>query len=109
MSKIRKGDEIVVLVGKDKGRRGVVRVRKDDGYLIVDGVNKVKKNVKPNPLKGTTGGVIEKEMPINVSNVAIFNQLTGKADRVSFKILEGGRKLRVFKSNGEVISVSEVK
>lgn len=109
MSKIRKGDEVVVLVGKDKGRCGVVRARGNDGYLIVEGINKVKKNVKPNPLKGTTGGVIEKEMPINISNVAIFNRLTGKADKISFKILEDGQRLRVFKSNGEIIPGSEVK
>lgn len=107
MSKIRKGDEVIVLVGRDRGHRGIVRGRVDGSHLIVGGVNKVKKNMKPNPLKGEGGGIIEKEMPIDISNVAIFNPLTQGADSVAFQVLADGRKVRVFKSNGEAISVSE--
>ncbi len=103
MNKIRKGDQVIVLTGRDKGKRGTIAQRVDDSHLVVDGVNVVKKHVKPNPLKGTTGGVVEKTMPINQSNVAIFNPVTGKADRVGIKLLEGGKKVRVFKSSGEEI------
>ncbi|PZP62771.1 MAG: 50S ribosomal protein L24 [Azospira oryzae] len=105
MRKIRKGDEVVVIAGKDKGRRGTVLRVVDDERVVVEGINKVKKHQRPNPLKGTTGGIIEKEMPIHVSNVAIFNPHTQKPDRVGFKILEDKRKVRYFKSNGEVIDV----
>ena len=103
MDKIRKGDSIVVTTGKDKGKRGTVLSRVDESHLLVEGVNRVKKHTKPNPMKGQTGGIIEKEMPIHVSNVALFNPATQKADRVGFKLLDDGRKVRVFKSNGEVI------
>lgn len=105
MSKIRKGDEIVVLVGKDKGRRGVVLRCVDAERVVVEGVNRVKKHVRPNPVKGQSGGIVEKEMPIHVSNVAIFNPVTQKADRVGFRVLEDGKKVRVFKSNGEQLGV----
>ena len=103
MNKIRKGDQVIVLTGRDKGKRGTVTLRVDEDRIVVEGVNVVKKHVKPNPLKGTTGGVIDKTMPIHQSNVAIFNAATGKADRVGIKVLEDGKKLRVFKSSGEEI------
>jgi large subunit ribosomal protein L24 len=102
MQKIRKGDDVVVLTGKDKGKRGVV-LRVLDGQLVVEGVNVVKKHQKPNPIKGVQGGVVEKTMPVDVSNIALFNPATQKADRVGFKLLDDGRKVRVFKSNGEMI------
>ncbi|MCB1955681.1 MAG: 50S ribosomal protein L24 [Rhodocyclaceae bacterium] len=103
MNKIRKGDEVVVLVGKDRGRRGTVLRRVDAEHVVVEGVNRVKKHVRPNPMKGQVGGIVEKEMPLNVSNVALFNAATQKADRVGFRILEDGRKVRFFKSNGELV------
>lgn len=103
MKKLRKGDSVVVLAGRDKGRRGTVARRVDDERLIVEGVNLVKKHVKPNPMKGITGGVIEKTMPIHQSNVAIFNPATGKADRVGIRLLDNGDKVRVYKSSGEQI------
>jgi large subunit ribosomal protein L24 len=103
MNKIRKGDAVVVIAGKDKGKRGTVLSRLDDEHLVVEGVNRVKKHTKPNPMKGQPGGIVEKEMPIQVSNVALFNPGTQKADRVGFKLLDDGRKVRVFKSNGEVV------
>jgi large subunit ribosomal protein L24 len=103
MNKIRKGDQVIVLTGRDKGKRGTVSLRVDDDHVIVDGVNVVKKHVKPNPMKGTTGGVVDKTMPINQSNVAIFNAATGKADRVGVKLLADGKKVRVYKSSGEEI------
>ncbi|MBI5784213.1 MAG: 50S ribosomal protein L24 [Rhodocyclales bacterium] len=103
MNKIRKGDDVVVIAGKDKGKRGTVLGRLDDQHLVVEGINRVKKHTKPNPMKGQPGGIVEKEMPIQVSNVALFNPGTQKADRVGFKTLDDGRKVRVFKSNGEVV------
>jgi len=103
MNKIRTGDEIIVLTGKDRGRRGTVLRRVDDEHVVVEGVNRVKKHVRPNPMKGEVGGIIEKEMPIHVSNVALFNPATQKGDRVGVKTLEDGRKVRVFKSNGELV------
>jgi large subunit ribosomal protein L24 len=103
MNKIRKGDQVIVLTGRDKGKRGTVSLRVDADHVIVDGINMVKKHVKPNPMKGTTGGVIDKTMPIHQSNVAIFNAATGKADRVGAKILAEGKKVRVYKSSGEEI------
>ncbi|WP_411884582.1 50S ribosomal protein L24 [Polaromonas sp. YR568] len=106
MNKIRKGDEIIVIAGRDKGKRGKISLRKDDSYVLVDGVNLVKKHTKPNPLKGTTGGIVEKSMPIHQSNVAIFNAATGKADRVGIKLLADGKKVRVFKSSGEEIKAA---
>jgi large subunit ribosomal protein L24 len=105
MNKIRKGDEVIVLAGRDKGKRGRVQLRKDDEHLVVEGINLVKKHTKPNPLKGTTGGIVEKAMPIHQSNVAIYNPATGKADRVGIK-LQGDKRVRVFKSNGEEIKVA---
>jgi large subunit ribosomal protein L24 len=102
MRKIRKGDEIVVITGKDKGKRGTV-LRVLDEKVVVEGVNVAKKHQKPNPIRGVAGGIVEKTMPIAVSNVAIFNPASQKADRVGFKVLEDGRKVRVFKSSGEVI------
>ncbi|MBL8323844.1 MAG: 50S ribosomal protein L24 [Rubrivivax sp.] len=103
MNKIRKGDAVIVLAGRDKGKRGTVTQRVDEERIVVEGVNLVKKHVKPNPMKGTTGGVIDKTMPIHQSNVAIYNAKTGKADRVGVKLLEGGKKVRVYKSSGEEI------
>ncbi len=105
MNKLRKGDNVIVITGKDKGKQGVVLARLDEQRLLVDGVNRVKKHAKPNPMKGQQGGVVEKEMPIQVSNVALFNPATQKADRVGIKTLDDGRKVRVFKSNGEVVDV----
>ena len=103
MRKIKKGDEVVVLTGRDKGRRGnVLRVLPTD-RVVVEGINMVKKHQKPNPLKGTPGGIVEQETSIHVSNVALFNPATGKGDRVGIKALEDGRKVRYFKSNGEVV------
>ena len=104
MNKIRKGDEVIVLTGRDKGRRGKVLARVDAEHLSVEGVNVVKKHVKPNPMKGTTGGVISKTMPIHQSNVAIYNAATAKDDRVGIKLLADGKKVRVFKSSGEQIA-----
>ena len=103
MNKIRKGDEVIVLTGRDKGKRGKVAERVNADHVTVDGVNVVKKHVRPNPMKGTTGGIVDKTMPIHQSNVAIFNPATGKADRVGIKLLADGKKVRVFKSNGEEI------
>jgi large subunit ribosomal protein L24 len=112
MEKIRKGDEVVVIAGRDKGKRGTVSRRVDEDRIVVEGVNVVKKHVKPNPMKGTTGGVIDKTMPIQQSNVAIWNPATGKADRVGIKLLskaeQEARKtrdngVRVYKSTGEEI------
>ena len=103
MNKIRKGDQVVVLTGRDKGKRGTVTERVDADHVVVEGVNMVKKHVKPNPMKGTTGGVVEKSMSIHQSNVAIYNAATGKADRVGIKLLADGKKTRVYKSSGEEI------
>ena len=104
MEKIRKGDEVVVITGKDKGKRGTVVLRVDDEHVVVEGVNRAKKHVKPNPMKGMAGGIVDKDMPIHISNVALFNAATKKADRVGIKVLEDGRKVRVFKSNGELVN-----
>ena len=103
MNKIRKGDQVVVLTGRDKGKRGTVIERVDADHVVVEGINMVKKHVKPNPLKGTTGGVIDKTMPIHQSNIAIWNAATGKGERVGIKLLADGKKVRVFKSSGEAI------
>ncbi len=105
MKKIRKGDEVMVLTGRNKSARGKVLRVLDDERLVVEGVNLVKRHTRPNPQVGQAGGIIEKEAPIHVSNVAIFNAGTGKADRVGFKTLEDGRKVRFFKSNGEVVDI----
>ena len=102
MSKIKKNDDVIVIAGKDKGNRGnVLQVMGD--HLLVGGINKVKKHQKPNPVKGLTGGIVEMELPIHISNVAIYNSAAKKGDRVGIKMLEDGRKVRVFKSNGEMI------
>jgi len=103
MNKIRKGDQVIVLTGRDKGKRGTVTQRVDEERIIVEGINMVKKHVKPNPMKGTTGGVIDKTMSIHQSNVAIFNPATGKADRVGIKVLADASKVRVFRSSGDEI------
>ncbi len=104
MDKIRKGDEVIVLTGKDKGKRGVVQQRVDAEHVVVEGVNVAKKAVKPNPMTGATGGIVDKLMPIHVSNVALFNAATGKADRVGVKVVDG-KRVRVYKSSGEVVKV----
>lgn len=103
MNRIRKGDEVVVIAGRDKGKRGAVLRRVDDEHVVVEGINRVKKHQKPNPMRGEAGGIVDKEMPIHISNVALFNPATQRADRIGFKVLDGGRKVRVFKSNGEQV------
>ena len=105
MRKIKKGDDVVVLTGKDKGKRGTVLRVLDEDHVVVENVNMVKKHQKPNPQRGVAGGIIDKEMPMHVSNVGLYNPGTDGPDRVGFKILEDGRKVRVFKSNGEVVDV----
>jgi len=105
MNKIRKGDEVIVIAGRDKGKRGKVQLRKDDERVLVEGINQVKKHTKPNPMKGVTGGIVEKSMPIHQSNLAIYNPATGKADRVGIKV-QGDKRVRVFKSSGEEIKVA---
>jgi large subunit ribosomal protein L24 len=103
MRKIKREDDVIVLTGRDKGKRGKVAKVVDESRVIIGGVNIVKKHLKPNPQAGVQGGIVEKEMPIQVSNIAIYNAATNKADRVGFKILEDGSKVRVFKATGEVI------
>ena len=103
MEKIRKGDEVVVIAGRDKGKRGTVLRRVDDTHLLVEGVNVVKKNQRPNPMKGLTGGIVDKTMPIDQSNVMLFNPASGKGDRVGIRTLEDGKRVRFFKSNGEIV------
>jgi len=102
MQRIRKGDEVVVIAGRDKGKRGVVLTRIDEQHLTVEGVNVVKKHVRPNPMKGVTGGIVDKTLPIDISNVMLFNPDTSKGDRIGFKVVDG-KKVRVFKSNGVVV------
>ena len=104
MDKIRKGDQVVVIAGKDKGKRGTILTRIDAEHVVVEGVNRAKKHVKPNPVKGVVGGVVDKDMPLHVSNVSLYNPTTQKADRVGFKQLEDGTRVRVFKSSGEVVA-----
>ena len=106
MNKIRKGDEVIVIAGRDKGKRGTVSLRVDADRVLVDGINLVKKHAKPNPMKGLTGGIVEKSMPIHQSNVAIFNAATGKADRVGIKVQADGARVRVFKSSGAEIKAA---
>jgi len=103
MNKIRKGDQVVVLTGRDKGKRGSVTQRVDEDRVVVEGVNLVKKHVKPNPMKGTTGGVVDKTMSIHQSNVAIWNPVTSKGDRVGIKLLADGKKVRIYRSTGDEI------
>jgi large subunit ribosomal protein L24 len=106
MNNIRKGDQVVVIAGKDKGKRGVVlKVSSTDDQVVVENINMVKRHTKGNPMQGKPGGIIEKEMPVHISNVAIWNPVTNKPDRVGVKILEDGRKVRVFKANKEVVDV----
>jgi large subunit ribosomal protein L24 len=105
MNKLRTGDEIIVIAGRDKGKRGKIVSRKDETHLVIEGINLVKKHTKPNPLKNTTGGIVEKAMPIHQSNVAIFNSATGKADRVGFKV-DGDNKVRIYKSSGEQVKAA---
>jgi large subunit ribosomal protein L24 len=103
MQRIKKGDEVIVLAGRDKGKRGTVLRRVDAEHVVVEGVNRVKKHERPNPMKGQTGGIVDKDLPIHVSNIALFNPATQKADRSGVKTLEDGRKVRVFKANGEQV------
>jgi len=103
MNKLRKGDDIIVIAGRDRGKRGTLLRRVDKEHFLVEGVNRVKKHVRPNPMKGVTGGIVDKDMPIHVSNIALYNPQTQKADRVGIRILEDGRKVRVFKSNSEMV------
>jgi len=103
MERLVKGDQVVVTVGKDRGKQGEILRRVEGGKFVVQGINLVKKHTKPNPALGRTGGIIEKEMPIHGSNLALLNPASGKGDKVGFKILEDGRKVRVFKSNGETV------
>jgi large subunit ribosomal protein L24 len=105
MHKIRKGDDVVVLAGRDRGKRGTVLRIVDAEHVLVEGANKVKKHQRPNPMKGEAGGIIEKEMPLHISNVNLFNAASKKGDRVGIKVLEDGRRVRFFKSNGEVVDV----
>jgi len=102
MEKIRKGDEVIILTGRDRQRRGTILARVDAERVLVEGINVVKKHVRPNPTQGTTGGIIEKTMPMHISNVALFNPATGKADRVGIKEVDG-RRVRIFRSSGEVV------
>jgi large subunit ribosomal protein L24 len=104
MRKIKKGDNVVVIAGRDKGKRGDVARYVDDSHVIVNGVNTVRRHTKPNPMKNQPGGIVSKEAPIHISNVAIWNPVTQKADRIGFKLMADGRKLRFYKSNGEQIN-----
>ncbi len=104
MNKIRKGDDVIVLAGRDAGKRGVV-LRVDDEFLLVEGVNMVKRHTRANPQAGSPGGIVEKEAPIQKSNVALYNPITNKADRIGIKTLEDGRRVRFFKSNNEVVDI----
>ena len=104
MNKIRKGDSVVIQTGKDKGKQGIIS-QIIDSKVTVEGLNMVKKHIKPNPAKGDQGGVISKEMPLDISNIAIFNSATKKADKVAIKSLKDGKKIRVYKSNQEAIDV----
>src|SRR5947209_11281084 len=103
MEKIKKGDDVIVTAGRDKGKRGTVLRTVDARHLVVEGVNRAKKQQRPNPMKGLTGGIVDKDMPIDISNVALFKPQTKKADRIGFKLMEDGRKVRVFKCHGEVV------
>jgi large subunit ribosomal protein L24 len=103
MQKIKKGDNVIVIAGRDKGKRGDVARVVDDGHVVVNGINQVKRNTRPNPMKNQPGGIITKEMPIHVSNVAIWNPVTQKPDRIGFRVHDDGRKVRFYKSNGELI------
>jgi large subunit ribosomal protein L24 len=104
MRKIRKGDNVVVITGRDKGKRGDVTQIVDAEHVIVSGLNQVKKHQRPNPMKGEQGGIVNKDMPIHISNVALWNPVTRRADRIGFRTMQDGRKLRFFKSNGELVN-----
>ena len=103
MNRIKKGDEVVVITGRDKGKRGTVLRRVDAEHVVVEGVNRVKKHQRPNPMKNLIGGIVDKDVPIHVSNIALFNPATKKGDRVRIKVLDDGRRVRVYRSNGEMI------
>ena len=103
MRRIRKGDEVMVISVRDKGKRGTVLRRIDAQHVVVEGVNRVKKHQRPNPMRGQTGGIVDKDLPIHVSNIALFNPATQKADRTGVKRLDDGRKVRIFKANGEQV------
>ena len=103
MRKIRKGDQVIIRTGKDRGKRGTVLRLVGDDRVVVEGANRARKHEKPNPMKGTTGGIVDKEMPIHISNVAVFNPATQKGDRVCIKTLDDGRRVRVFRTNGEML------
>jgi large subunit ribosomal protein L24 len=103
MQRIKKGDEVIVIAGRDKGKRGTVVRRVDANFVVVEGVNRAKKHMRPNPMKGVTGGIVDRDMPIHISNIALFNPATKKADRAGVKSLDDGRKVRVFKANGEQV------
>jgi len=105
VNKIRKGDKVIINTGKDKGKQGIISAFVNDKRVLVEGLNMVKKSVKPNPGKGEQGGIISKEMPLDISNIAIYNNTTSKADKVTFKVLKDGKKIRIFKSNQEAIDV----
>jgi large subunit ribosomal protein L24 len=105
MRKIRKGDDVIVTTGRDRGKRGTVLRLIGDEQVLVEGANRVKKHQRPNPMKGLTGGIVEKEMPLHISNVALFNPGTKKADRVGIRVLQDGKRVRFFKSNGESVDV----
>jgi large subunit ribosomal protein L24 len=105
VNKIRKGDKVIINTGKDKGKQGIVSIILDEKRIVVEGLNMAKKTTKPNPGKGEQGGIISKEMPLDISNIAIFNNVTSKADKVTFKTLKDGKKIRIFKSNQEAIDV----
>jgi len=105
MNKIRKGDKVIINTGKDKGKNGIVLSLIDDKKILVEGLNMVKKHTKPNPAKGEQGGLVSKEMPLDLSNIAIFNSVTKKSDKVTFKVLKDGKKIRIYKSNQEAIDV----
>jgi large subunit ribosomal protein L24 len=105
MRKIKKGDDVIVITGKDKGKRGAVLVVRADDRVVVQSINMVKRHTKPNPSRGGSGGIVEKEAPIHISNVALFNPASRKADRVRIKVLENGKRVRQFKSNGEVVDI----
>ncbi|MBK1648116.1 50S ribosomal protein L24 [Rhabdochromatium marinum] len=105
MRKIKTGDDVIVLAGKDRGKRGTVLSVPDNDHVVVENINMAKKHQRENPQRGIEGGIVPKEMPMAISNVGLFNPAKGRADRVGFKVLEDGRKVRVFKSDGEVVDV----
>ena len=105
MKKIKKGDDVIVLAGKDKGKRGNVLRVLDNGRVMVDGINIVKKHVRPNPQAGESGGIVEQEAALDISNISLYDATSGKASRVGIKVLEDGKKVRVYKSSGEMVDV----